>query len=94
VRRRVADLASDKTKDFEARLAKSQCARIAAGVEGDPVGVELRAYAEDGQELDPSEGSDAASVNACATAAAPHVLTVTLRSLGGKISAVVGARIR
>lgn len=90
----TADLAPDLRKDFEVKLGKGQCARVAVGVEGVPVGLELRAYSDDGQELDRTEGTYATSVNACASAAAPRTLTISLRSLGGKIFAVVGARTR
>ncbi len=88
------DIVGDKPKDFELRLAKGQCGRVAAGIEGDAVGIELRAFGEDGQEADRTEGTYTASVNACASATAPRTVSVQLRVMGGKAHASVGARLR
>lgn len=73
-------------------VSPSSCLRIAIGIEGEGTGLEARLFdAGTGDELDRSHGQTAASVVACADAAARPV-RLELRATAGKVDAIVGER--
>jgi hypothetical protein len=67
--------------------------RVAIGVQGEGLGVELRAIdGSAGEEIDRSEAAHAASVRACAPADAARTVRFEARASAGKLDAVIGAR--
>jgi hypothetical protein len=76
-----------------ANIPAGKCLRVALGAEGEGTGLELRMYdAVSGDELDRSHGQNAASVRACAGAAARSV-RLDVRATAGKLDGVLGERI-
>jgi hypothetical protein len=77
----------------DANISATQCLNVAAGVEGEGTGLELRMFdAVTGDELDRSHGQISASVRACAGNAARSV-RVEARATAGKLDAVIGERL-
>lgn len=86
-------LESAKRSLHDANVPKGQCLRVAAGVEGEGTGVELRLFdAATGEELDRSHGQTSATVRGCA-ADAPRPMRVEARATAGKLDAVLGERL-
>jgi hypothetical protein len=78
----------------EAQLPAGACLRVAAGVEGEGTGLELRIFdATTNEELDRAAGQTSASVRACAGNATINVRTEA-RATAGKLDAVIGERLR
>lgn len=77
----------------ESNIPAGACLHVAAGVEGDGTGVELRVFdAGSNEELDRNAGQTSASVRACAGAATLN-LRMEARATAGKLSAIIGERL-
>lgn len=77
-----------------ASIAPNACVHVAAGVEGEGTGLELRMVdAPSGEELDRSAGQTAAAVRACAPPDATRTVRVEARASAGKLDLVVGERV-
>jgi hypothetical protein len=75
-------------------IPPGKCTRIAAGVEGEGTGLELRLVdATSGEELDRSAGQTAASVRGCALATATRSVRLEARATAGRLDAVIGERV-
>jgi hypothetical protein len=93
---RVKSTTLDAAKRYaqEAQLPAGACLRVAAGVEGEGTGLELRIFdATTNEELDRAAGQTSASVRACAGNATINVRTEA-RATAGKLDAVIGERLR
>lgn len=92
---RVKAVPLDAAKRYsqDASVPASTCLRVAAGVEGEGTGLELRLFdAATNEELDRAAGQTSASVRACAGGASMNVRTEA-RATAGKLTAVLGERL-
>ena len=93
---RVTHTALDAAKRFSqnASIPAGSCLRVAAGVEGEGTGLELRVFdATSNEELDRAAGQTSASVRACASNATLNV-RLEARATAGKLDAVIGERLK
>jgi hypothetical protein len=90
----VRELALDpvRTLAWTEVVPAGDCVRATVGVEGPGAGVELRAFDEQGQELDRSESVHAASVQACAAADQAATVRFEVRASAGTMDGVLGER--
>ncbi|MBX3230245.1 MAG: hypothetical protein KIT84_24565 [Labilithrix sp.] len=90
---RAASLDAAKRYVQDANIPAGACLRVAAGVEGEGTGLELRIFdAGSGEELDRGHGQNAASARACAGASALG-LRIEARATAGRLDAVLGERL-
>lgn len=79
---------------YNATVPAGQCARFAAGIEGEGTGVELRVIdTSSSEEIDRMAAQNAAGVRACATKNAPRAVRLEARASAGKVDAVIGERV-
>lgn len=93
---RVKTTPLDAAKRFtqDANIPANSCLRVAAGVEGEGTGLELRLFdAATNEELDRAAGQTSASVRACAGGATLN-LRLEARASAGKLDAVIGERLK
>jgi hypothetical protein len=90
----VRELALDpvRTLAWNELVPAGGCIRATVGVEGPGAGVELRAFSEQGDELDRSESLQASSVQACAAADQAANVRFEVRSSAGRMDGVLGER--
>jgi hypothetical protein len=80
---------------WEELVPQGQCLRVIAGAEGEGSGLELRiADAAADEELDRAQGESSAVVRACAPSTQARRVRLELRAAAGKLSVVVGERLR
>lgn len=92
VKATTLDAARRVTED--ANIPAGSCLRVAAGVEGEGTGLELRIFdASTNEEIDRGAGQTSASVRACAGSAAMSLRT-EVRATAGKLQAVIGERLK
>lgn len=92
---RVVVVDGARRTTWEEVVPQGQCLRVIAGAEGEGSGLDLRAIdvaAE--EELDRAQGDTSAVVRACAQASQPRRVRIELRAAAGKLSVVVGERLR
>ena len=92
---RVKAASIDAAKRYvqDASIPAGACLRVAAGVEGEGTGLELRLFdTATNEEVDRSAGQTSASVRACA-AGATMSLRTEVRATAGKLQAVIGERL-
>lgn len=92
---RVKSTSLDAAKRYvqDANIPPNACLHVAAGVEGEGTGLELRIFdASTNEELDRSAGQTSASVRACAGAAATS-FRIEARASAGKLDAILGERV-
>lgn len=74
-------------------LPAGRCARLAAGIQGEGAGLEIRAFDETDEELDRAEASGAATVRACAPPGLGRAVRFEIRASAGNVKAIVGERL-
>ena len=89
---RVLTLDGSKMSAWTRNLSSGQCLQVAAGAEGDGVGLEVRLFDAGGEEIDRSYGASAASARACAGEGKMLGVRVEVRAMSGKLDVVVGER--
>jgi hypothetical protein len=87
-------LDSSRRAVYPVSVAAGQCLRVAVGIEGEGAGVELRLFdATTSDELDRAAAEKGAAARACAPATGARSVRVEIRSVAGKVEAVVGERL-
>jgi len=89
---RAVTVDASKMVSWTRTIAAGQCLRVAAGAEGEGVGLEVRLFDATGEEIDRSYGASAASARACAAEGKPLAVRVEVRTMSGKLDVVVGER--
>jgi hypothetical protein len=89
---RAQPLDAARAVSWTETVGAGRCARLTIGVQGDGLGVELRALDSDGEEMDRSEAAHAASVRACAAPDASRSVRFEARAVAGRLDAVIGLR--
>lgn len=86
-------LDASKRGTYTVNVAAGSCLRVAAGIEGEGAGVELRLFdANSSDELDRAAGARGSAARACAPANVARPVRVEVRGVSGKVEAVVGER--
>jgi hypothetical protein len=91
---RVVALDATHLSSWEETIPAGRCLSVAAGAEGEGVGLEGRVMERaSGDELDRAHASHAILLHVCALPATPRTVRIEMRTSAGKLDAVVGERV-
>lgn len=90
---RVVALDAASVVSWSESVPAGRCVHLAAGVQGEGAGLELRAFDGADAELDRAAGADAVAVRACAPSGAGRLVRFEMRASAGRLKAVVGERL-